>query len=66
VLAGGMLYMWMISPIFYRCTFLRFTPSDLVPPYWINMAQLAISVLAGALLVDDADTSELLSSLLPF
>ena len=65
-LAGGMLYIWMISLIFYRCTFLRFTPSDLVPPYWINMGAMAISVLAGALLVGAADTSELLSSLLPF
>ena len=65
-LAGGMLYIWMMSLIFYRCTFLRFTPSDLVPPYWINMGAMAISALAGALLVGAAGTSELLASLLPF
>ncbi|MCB2019161.1 MAG: tellurite resistance/C4-dicarboxylate transporter family protein, partial [Hydrogenophaga sp.] len=34
---GGMLYIWMISLIFYRYTFFRFSPADLAPPYWINM-----------------------------
>ena len=34
---GGMLYIWMISLIFYRYTFFRFSPGDLTPPYWINM-----------------------------
>ena len=31
-LAGGMLYIWMISLIFYRYTFFRFLPGDLMPP----------------------------------
>ncbi|HLA77912.1 MAG TPA: tellurite resistance/C4-dicarboxylate transporter family protein [Vicinamibacteria bacterium] len=65
-LAGGMLYIWMISLIFYRYTFLRFRPSDLMPPYWINMGAMAISTLGGALLVQVADSSSLLTSLLPF
>ncbi len=65
-LAGGMLYIWLISLIFYRYTFLKFLPSDLSPPYWINMGAMAISTLAGALLVKAAPSSPLLTSLLPF
>ena len=65
-LAGGMLYIWMISLIFYRYTFFRFLPSDLMPPYWINMGAMAISTLAGALLIRVAGSSQLLTSILPF
>ena len=65
-LAGGMLYIWMISLIFYRYTFFRFLPNDLTPPYWINMGAMAISTLAGVLLVRAADRSPLLTSMLPF
>jgi tellurite resistance protein TehA-like permease len=65
-LAGGMLYIWMISLIFYRYTFFRFLPTDLMPPYWINMGAMAISTLAGALIIKMAATSPLLMSLMPF
>jgi tellurite resistance protein TehA-like permease len=65
-LAGGMLYIWLISLIFYRYTFFKFSPSDLMPPYWINMGAMAISTLAGALLVINADRSPLLTTLRPF
>src|SRR6185369_2403363 len=65
-LAGGMLYIWLISLIFYRYTFFTFAPSDLMPPYWINMGAMAISTLAGTLLLARADASPLLTSLRPF
>jgi tellurite resistance protein TehA-like permease len=65
-LGGGMLYIWIISIIFYRYTFFPLLPSELSPPYWINMGAVAISTLAGALLVLAAPASPLLSSLLPF
>lgn len=65
-LAGGMLYIWLISLIFYRYTFFRFVPSDLMPPYWINMGAMAISTLAGTLLVANAGGSPLLAKLQPF
>jgi tellurite resistance protein TehA-like permease len=55
-----------MSLIFYRYTFFRLRPSDLTPPYWINMGAMAISTLAGALLIRDAPDAPLLSSLLPF
>jgi len=63
---GGMLYIWMISLIFYRYVFFPLSPSDLTPPYWINMGAVAISTLAGATLILDARRSPLLESMLPF
>ncbi|MCC7070059.1 MAG: tellurite resistance/C4-dicarboxylate transporter family protein [Deltaproteobacteria bacterium] len=65
-LCGGMLYIWMISLIFYRYTFFKFSPTDLMPPYWINMGAVAISTLAGTSLVAAAGDSAFLASLLPF
>jgi tellurite resistance protein TehA-like permease len=64
---GGMLYIWMIALIFYRYIFFDFSPGDLSPPYWINMGAMAISTLAGALLIENAsDAAPYLQSLLPF
>jgi len=63
---GGMLYIWMMSLIFYRYAFFRFSPGDLAPPYWINMGAMAISTLAGSLLIVNAPDAPFLRSLLPF
>ena len=63
---GGMLYIWMMSLIFYRYTFFRLEPGDLSPPYWINMGAMAISTLAGSLLIINAPDAPFLLSLLPF
>ncbi len=63
---GGMLYIWMISLIFYRYTFFKFSPDDLSPPYWINMGAMAISTLAGSLLIINSPDAPFLRSLLPF
>ncbi len=63
---GGMMYIWMISLIFYRYTFFKFSPGDLSPPYWINMGAMAISTLAGALLTENAGDAWFLHTLLPF
>ncbi|MEW6208764.1 MAG: tellurite resistance/C4-dicarboxylate transporter family protein [Acidobacteriota bacterium] len=63
---GGMLYIWMISLIFYRYTFFKFSPDDLTPPYWINMGAMAISTLAGSLLIINSPDAPFLHSLLPF
>jgi tellurite resistance protein TehA-like permease len=65
-LGGGMLYIWIISLIFYRYTFFTMSPADLAAPYWINMGAAAISTLAGALLVLASPGSGLLRELLPF
>jgi tellurite resistance protein TehA-like permease len=63
---GGMLYIWIVSLIFYRYTFFRFSPADVAPPYCINMGAMAISVLAGSLLIANAPDAPFLESLRPF
>ncbi|MBV6271812.1 tellurite resistance/C4-dicarboxylate transporter family protein [Alcaligenaceae bacterium CGII-47] len=63
---GGMLYIWIMALIFYRYTFFALSPSDLAPPYWINMGAMAISTLAGSLLILNAQDAPYLMSLLPF
>ena len=65
-LGGGMLYLWIISLIFYRYTFFTMSPSDLAPPYWINMGAAAISTLAGTVLVAAAPHSPGIDEILPF
>jgi tellurite resistance protein TehA-like permease len=65
-LGAGMLYLWIISLIFYRYTFFTLGPSDLAPPYWINMGAVAISTLAGAMLVKVSAQAPLLTELVPF
>jgi tellurite resistance protein TehA-like permease len=65
-LGGGMLYFWIIALIFYRYTFFTLAPSDLAPPYWINMGAAAISTLAGSLLSTANEQSAVLTAVLPF
>jgi tellurite resistance protein TehA-like permease len=65
-LGGGMLYLWIIGLIFYRYTFFTMSPSDLAPPYWINMGAAAISTLGGTMLVAAAPSSPVLGQVLPF
>jgi tellurite resistance protein TehA-like permease len=65
-LGAGMLYIWIISLIFYRYTFFVMNPADLAPPYWINMGAVAISTLAGAVLAAGAPHSAIVRELLPF
>jgi tellurite resistance protein TehA-like permease len=63
---GGMLYIWIISLIFYRYMFFRFSAADLSPPYWINMGAMAISTTAGSLLIMNSADAPYLHSLQPF
>ena len=63
---GGMLYIWMISLIFYRYYFFHFSPEDLSPPFWISMGAMAISTLAGSLLIVHSPDAPYLQSVLPF
>ena len=64
-LSGGMLYIWMISLIFYRYTFFPILPSDLMPFYWIDMGAVAIASVVGALLLERI-TGSPLADLAPF
>lgn len=63
---GCMLYLNIITLIFYRFTFLRLDFESLTPPYWINMGAVAITTLAGATLILHADQFSLLVEITPF
>ena len=63
---GGMLYVCIIALIFYRYMFFQLEPSDLAPPYWINMGAMAISTLAGTFVTEAAETSPTLKPIYPF
>lgn len=63
---GCMLYLNIITLIFYRFTFLRLDSSALTPPYWINMGAVAITTLAGATLILHAESFPLLIEITPF
>jgi len=65
-LLGCMLYLNIITLIFYRFTFLKLSTASLTPPYWINMGAVAITTLAGATLILNAEASTFLQELLPF
>jgi tellurite resistance protein TehA-like permease len=65
-LGGGALYLWIMTLIFFRYTFLPMQPTDLTPPYWINMGAVAISALAGTTLIEHGDLSPVVSNILPF
>ena len=47
---GAFLYLILITLLFYRLVFFKFTPEAFIPPYWINMGALAITTLAGSVL----------------
>lgn len=65
-LLGAMLYIPLITLIFYRFTFVNLTTLSLTPPYWINMGAVAITTLAGARLILAAPDWPVLNDLLPF
>ena len=65
-LLGCMLYLPLITLIFYRFTFVNVTTTSLTPPYWINMGAVAITTLAGARLIIAAPGWPLLNEVVPF
>lgn len=65
-LIGAALYLILITLIFYRLLFLPLAASGFTPPYWINMGALAITTLAGSLIVMHAPPQPPLIGLMPF
>jgi len=63
---GCMLYLAIITLIFYRFTFLPLATATLTPPYWISMGAVAITTLAGSSLLLARGRSPLLDELTPF
>ncbi|WP_336364586.1 tellurite resistance/C4-dicarboxylate transporter family protein [Halalkalicoccus salilacus] len=52
---GGTFYLLLITLVFYRLTLFPFDPREASPPYWINTGAVAITTLAGAILLENAD-----------
>lgn len=65
-LLGAMLYLTIITLIFYRFTFVALTVEQMTPPYWINMGAVAITTLAGSLLILQAEHWSFLMTIRPF
>ena len=65
-LVGALLYIVIVTLIFYRLTFFVLTPAGLPPVYWVCMGAAAITTLAGSRLMLAAGSWPFLSEILPF
>ena len=65
-LLGAMLYLTIITLIFYRFMFVALSAEQMTPPYWINMGAVAITALAGSSLLIQAESWPFLLMLRPF
>ena len=65
-LIGALLYIPIITLILYRWMFFSMKPTELTPPYWINMGALAISTLAGSRLLLTVKDWDFLPGVAPF
>lgn len=63
---GCMLYLNIITLIFYRFTFVELKFDALTPPYWINMGAVAITTLAGSTLILHSEYWGLIDEITPF
>lgn len=62
-LIGCLLYIIIITLIFYRLTFFELRAEEFAPPYWISMGAVAIVTLSGSVLILNAGQWAFLSSL---
>lgn len=65
-LLGCMFYMLLFSLILYRFLFFELDVVRMSPPYWINMGAVAVTTLAGSLLVLHSSGAQLTGELVPF
>ena len=65
-LLGVAFYALILPKIALGLFFQPFEPTDLTPPYWINIGAAAISVLAGANLITFHESDPLFGTFLPF
>lgn len=65
-LIGCMMYIIIITLIFYRLAFFPLRAEQFAPAYWINMGAVAILTLAGSDLLLQANQWEFLSSIQHF
>ena len=65
-LFGCMLYLVIITLVFYRLTFFNLTPGSFIPLYWVDMGAAAITTLAGGRLILASADWAFLNEILPF
>jgi tellurite resistance protein TehA-like permease len=65
-LLGCMLYIIIITLIFYRFMFFELRPADLSHTYWINMGAAAITTLAGTIVISNSQEHSFLGVIFPF
>jgi tellurite resistance protein TehA-like permease len=65
-LLGAGLYLLIITLVVYRLVFFPLRAREFTPPYWIDMGALAITTLAGSLIVLHTPTGGPLADLVPF
>ena len=65
-LVGCAWYLVIITLVVYRMVLLPLHAREFTPPYWINMGALAISTLAGSLIILNEPRHGPLADLLPF
>lgn len=63
---GAALYLLIITLVVYRMVFFPLRARQFTPPYWIDMGALAITTLAGSLVIVHAPSASPLQALLPF
>lgn len=65
-LIGCVMYLMIITLIFYRLAFFPLKAEQFAPAYWINMGAVAILTLAGSDLLQQANQWEFLNSIQHF
>jgi tellurite resistance protein TehA-like permease len=65
-LLGAVLYLILITLLFYRLTFVRLREEEVGAAYWISVGASAITVLAGAALLKALEEAQALAGLQPF
>jgi tellurite resistance protein TehA-like permease len=65
-LLGAGLYLLIITLVVYRLVFFPLRAREFTPPYWIDMGALAITTLAGSLIVLHTPMGGPLADLTPF
>ena len=65
-LFGCMLYLIILTLVFYRLTFLNLAPGAFIPLYWVGMGAAAITTLAGGRLILASGEWSFLQEILPF
>jgi len=63
---GTFLYLVIVTLVFFRFTFVELKVEATLPPYWISMGAVAITVLAGSNLLLAQSASKVTGDLAPF